>query len=51
MGKIRVKILQLLADLIIKSLEKEKNEMAFDRLLTMGIYLDYYATSKGIYLN
>jgi hypothetical protein len=51
MGKIRVKILQFLADLIIKSLEMEKNETAFDRLLTMGIYLDYYATEKGIYLD
>ena len=51
MGKIRVKILQFLADLIIKSLEREKNEIAFERLLTMGIYLDHYATSKDIYLN
>jgi hypothetical protein len=51
MREIKIKILQFLADLIIKSLEMEKNETAFDRLLTMGIYLDHYATSDGIYLN
>jgi hypothetical protein len=51
MYKIRKKILQSLADLIIKSLEMEKNESAFDRLLMMGIYLDHYATDKGIYLD
>ena len=51
MRKIRVKILQFLADLIIKSLEREENEIIFDRLISMGIFIDYYATSKGIYLN
>jgi hypothetical protein len=29
----------------------EKNESAIDRLLMMGIYLDHYATNKGIYLD
>jgi hypothetical protein len=51
MFKIKIKILQFLADLIIKSLENEENEMIFERLISMGIYLDFYATSKGIYLN
>jgi hypothetical protein len=51
MHKIRVRILQFLADLIIKSLENEENEIIFDKLLEIGIYLDYYATSKGIYLD
>lgn len=51
MNKIRIKILQFLADIIIMSLEREKNEMVFERILMAGIYLDYYATSKGIYLD
>ena len=47
----RVKVLQFLADLVIKSLEREKNEMIFERLLFFGLYIDQYATEKGIYLN
>jgi hypothetical protein len=47
----RVKVLQFLADLVIKSLEKEKNETAFESLMRMGIYLDFYATERGIYLD
>jgi hypothetical protein len=49
--RIRKKILQSLADLIIKSLENEKDEKAFGTLLTLGTYLDNYATNKGIYLD
>jgi hypothetical protein len=45
------KVLQFLADLIIKSLEHEKNERAFESLMKMGVYLDFYATEKGIYLD
>ena len=47
----RVKVLQFLADLIIKSLEHEKNERAFESLMKMGVYLDFYATERGIYLD
>ena len=44
------KVLQFLADLIIKSLEHEKNERAFESLMQIGIYLDFYSTQTGIYL-
>ena len=33
------KVLQFFADLIIKSLEHEKNERAFESLMRIGIYL------------
>jgi hypothetical protein len=51
MREIRRKILQFLADLVIKSLEMEKNEIVFDRLLIVGMYLDDYAKGKEIYLD
>ena len=45
------KVLQFFADLIIKSLEHEKNERAFESLMRIGIYLDFYCVERGIYLD
>ena len=40
------KVLQFFADLIIKSLEHEKNERAFESLMRIGIYLNFYCVER-----
>jgi hypothetical protein len=48
----REKILQSIADLVVKALENSmKDDMAFNYYMAMGLYLDDYAKSKEIYLD
>lgn len=49
--ELRRKILQKLADYIISILEKEKDERVFDFYFNIGIKINAYAVSRGIYLD
>jgi hypothetical protein len=47
---IRKKILQGLANLIVRILENEENEYIFNYYFNLGLSLDAHAISLGIYL-
>lgn len=47
----RRRILQFVADKIIKALETEQDEYVFNTIIHMGLLLDFYATERDIWLN
>lgn len=45
------RILQPLADSLIKRLEQAENKEEFDQIYNLAFYIDYYLTEWGIYLD
>jgi hypothetical protein len=51
MKQFKIRVLQTIADSIIAQLCFEENQMMYDMLIRLGVWLDDYAVSKGIYLD